>query len=131
MRNLSDLDQFRDRSRDVIERYGTTGDDTCGRFFLESPIDKAVMCVVASSGEGWDHVSVSRKNRVPNWIEMEFIKRRFFLPHEVALQFHVAEADHINNHVNCLHLWRPLDFEIQLPPAWMVGVPDDQEKTRA
>jgi len=127
MRNLNDLNQFRDRSRDVIAIYGGYGDDSCGRFFLMSPIDKAFMCVIASSGEGWDHVSVSRKNRVPNWIEMEFIKRAFFLPHEVAVQFHVAESDHINNHVNCLHLWRPLHYDFVLPPAWMVGIPEQKE----
>jgi hypothetical protein len=121
MRNLNDLNKYRDRSYDVMRAYGSIGDATCGRFFLLSPIDRALMCIIAASGEGWDHVSISRKNRVPNWVEMDFVKRRFFLPEEVAFQLHVAEKDHINEHPHCLHLWRPLDREIPLPPGWMVG----------
>ena len=127
MRNLNELERFRDRSRDVIARYGSTGDDTCGRFFLQSPIDRAAMCIIASSGEGWDHVSVSRRNRVPNWIEMEFVKRRFFKPEEVVFELHVAEADHISNFPHCLHLWRPTDQEIPLPPKWMVGAKNEDQ----
>ena len=127
MRNLNDLDQHRDRSDDVIKEYGSIGDETCGRFFFQSPLDKATMCVIASSGEGWDHVSVSRRKRMPNWIEMEFAKRLFFLPEEIAFEFHVAEKNHINNHPYCLHLWRPLDREIPLPPDWMVGFNPEEE----
>lgn len=126
MRNLNELDRFRDRSDDVISLYGSIGDETCGRFFMESPIDRAPMCIIAASGEGWDHVSVSRKNRVPNWIEMEYVKRKFFHPDEVAFEFHVAEKDHISHHPNCLHLWRPLNQDIMLPPKWMVGAEEGQ-----
>lgn len=90
-------------------------------FRLTSPIDGGVLTVVASSGDGWDHVSVSRTNRCPNWPEMEFVKRRFFKDDETAMQLHVPEADHVNFHPFCLHLWRPYDVEIPRPPEWMVG----------
>lgn len=131
MRNLNELNAHRDKSSDVIREFGSIGDEECGRFFFLSPIDRGLLCVIAATGEGWDHVSVSRKNRVPNWYEMEYIKRKFFLPEEVAFEFHVAESDHISNHPHCLHLWRPVDQVIPLPPSWMVGVKPQKEADKA
>jgi hypothetical protein len=121
MRNLHLLDQFRDTSREVVAMWGFTGDETCGRFYIPSPVDKAPMCVVASSGMDWDHISVSRKNRCPNWPEMEFAKHLFFKDDETAMQLHVPPSDHINVHPFCLHIWRPLNGEIPRPPSIMVG----------
>lgn len=121
MRNLRLLDTFRLSTPRIIAYYGSAGDHQNGCFEVPSPIDKASLFVVASVGEGWDHVSVSRSNRAPNWPEMEHIKRMFFKDDETAMQLHVPPSDHINCHPNCLHLWRPLDVEIPRPPADMVG----------
>jgi len=76
--------------------------------------------VVASLGLDWDHVSVSLTNRCPNWFEMDFIKRLFFEPNEVAFQLHVESKNHISIHDYCLHLWRPQKQDIPLPPKLMV-----------
>jgi hypothetical protein len=65
------------------------------------------MKVIISNGGGWDHVSVSLENRCPTWKEMCAVKDLFFKDDEVAMQLHVAKADHINHHPFCLHLWRP------------------------
>ncbi len=97
------------------------GDETCGAFKIESPIDGAHLRVIASCGAGWDHVSVSRKNRTPNYPEMVFVKNLFFRDDETVMELHVPSADHVNLHPNCLHLWRPQNVEIPRPPAWMVG----------
>lgn len=117
MRNLYEraVNSFRVRSRLGV------GDDTCGAFSVPSPIDNASMYVIASSGGGWDHVSVSRRNRPPNWAEMEAVRELFFKNDETVIQFSVPRADHVNCHPNCLHLWRPQETEIPRPPAWMVG----------
>lgn len=115
------VDQYRLKSKGVIDMWSFVGDHTCGAFLIPSPIDKATLKIIASSGEGWDHVSISRKNRCPNWPEMEFIKRLFFKPTETAMQLHVPISDHISIHPNCLHLWWPLDHEIIMPPSIMVG----------
>lgn len=77
--------------------------------------------VIASWGAAWDHVSVSYPDRCPTWAEMERVKRAFFRSEETAMQLHVPPADHINVHPFCLHLWRPHDAEIPMPPKWMVG----------
>jgi hypothetical protein len=123
MRNLRLLDRYRDVGPEVIRLFGFAGDETCGAFLLPSPIDGASIRVIASSGEGWDHVSVSRKNRCPNWAEMEHVKRLFFADTETAMQLHVPASDHINCHPYCLHLWRPQFTEIPRPPAEFVDPP--------
>jgi len=121
MRNLHLLDAFRDTSPVVVDRYGSTGDETCGAFLVPSPIDRQLMRVIASVGMGWDHVSVSRSSRCPNWPEMEHVKHLFFRDDETAMQLHVPRDDHVNFHPHCLHLWRPLVGEIPRPPSIMVG----------
>ena len=69
----------------------------------------------------WDHVSVSLPNRIPNWTEMAFVKSVFWDDHEIVMQLHVPVADHRNLHPNCLHLWKPLNEPIPMPPADMVA----------
>lgn len=128
MRDLTEIDRFRLRTADVLRAYGSFGDAECGVFEIPSPTDRGALHVIASSGEGWDHVSVSRRHRCPNWPEMEQVKRLLFKDDETAMQLHVPASDHINCHPNCLHLWRPHDVQIPRPPGWMIG---PQEVTAA
>lgn len=76
--------------------------------------------VIVSDLGGWDHVSVSLPNRTPTWEEMCFIKALFFEPTEVVMQLHPAKSEYVNHHTNCLHLWRPQDKRIPLPPIEFV-----------
>jgi hypothetical protein len=71
------------------------------------------------SGESilWDHVSVSIADRCPTWNEMCWIKDLFFDPEECVLQFHPPQSQYINIHPYVLHLWKPKDIEIPLPPS--------------
>jgi hypothetical protein len=114
---------------DFALRAGIDG----GMYRLASPIDQKPLRIIASFGEGWDHVSVSRADRIPNWIEMCFVKKKFFDPEELAMQLHPAESEYINNHPRCLHLWKPHDAVIPTPPGIMVGIKgvDNVSKTTA
>ena len=76
--------------------------------------------IIASDGGGWDHVSVSLSDRCPTWEEMERVKRAFFRDNETAVQYHVPLSDRINNHTNCLHLWRPQSAALPRPPKEFV-----------
>ena len=78
--------------------------------------------IIASWGGGWDHVSVSFRNRTPTWEEMAEVKRMFFRADETVVQFHPEEEEYINNHPYCLHLWKKQGHRHELPPWWMVGV---------
>lgn len=120
MIDLRRLNHLRFRDEAFMEYIVGATDELFGTFWVKSPVDGAGLKVLASNGHGWDHVSVSRRNRPPNWPEMDHIKRLFFLPGEVAMQLHVAVEDHINNHPNVLHLWRPHHDSIPLPPKEFV-----------
>lgn len=120
MRNLAGLNHHRVKTPEVLNYFGSYGDHTCGVFEIPIPRTGAVLKVVASSGDDWDHLSVSLPNRCPNWIEMEFAKRKFFNPEEVCMQLHVAEADHLSIHPHVLHIWRPQKKKIPLPPKEFV-----------
>ena len=131
MRNLYDREvaRFRLKTDRIVQLFGSVGDDTAGAFEARSPRSGEKLFIVASTGEGWDHVSVSCQKRCPTWEEMSYVKRLFFLPGEVAYQLHVGEADHINFHENCLHLWRCLDAEVPLPPPGLIApIRNDQRK---
>jgi len=117
MRRLRELKAY--RARDWEKRMGGKGDDFGGCFRV--PLAPGVeLAVIASSLGGWDHLSVSTPHRCPTWAEMEHVKRLFFRPDEVAMQLHVATTDHISIHPNCLHIWRPHDVPIPLPPKEFV-----------
>ena len=121
MRPLHLLDLYRRSDSDVLRLYGTAGDDYGGLFQIPSCIDKAPMIVIASNDAGWDHVSVSRKNRCPNWAELDQVYRLFFRDGEHAMQLHLPADQHISVHPYTLHLWRPHDQSIPLPPKEFVA----------
>lgn len=117
MKNLSYIDKHR---VDLSDVYGSLGDSKNGAFKVY--VEGKSFFVVASSGGGWEHVSVHPKNqkRCPTWEEMCAVKDMFFEPEEVVMQLHPAHSEYVNNHLYCLHLWRPLEREIPLPPVKFV-----------
>lgn len=120
MKNLNNLNRFRD-IENAKRLWGSAGDHEAGMFRVPSSIDGAQITIIASVGEGWDHVSASRVDRCPTWEEMEQIKRMFFRDDECAFQLHVPPSDHISVHPHCLHIWRPVNGKFPMPPSWMVG----------
>jgi hypothetical protein len=116
MKDLSELIQYR-----IRHPQRGWGDSHGGCFKVQSPLQKNQdLFIIASNTDGWDHVSVSMKKRIPTWTEMDYIKRLFFEPDEVVMQLHPAEDQHINIMEYCLHLFRPQNEKIPLPPEWMV-----------
>jgi len=81
-----------------------------------------VLTVVASNQGGWDHVSVSLPSMTPTWSMMCFVKDLFFEKDEVVIQYHPKEADYVNCHKHCLHMWRPQYIPLTTPPTIMVGL---------
>lgn len=115
MRNLKHLDPYR-----VRHPLAGMGDEHSGAFMLKLDGSKLIFSVIASTGMGWDHVSVSAEERCPKWNEMQQIKELFFKDDEVVIQLHPAKENYINHHPNCLHLWRPQHQNIPLPDPVMV-----------
>ncbi len=101
-------------------RYG----EDFGIFEIPHAKTNVVLRIQASLGEGWEHVSVSLPNRCPNWPEMHHVKTLFWDDEEAVMQLHPPQSDYRSFHPFCLHLWRPMDKEIPLPPGIMVA-PDE------
>ena len=105
-------------------RSGRLGSDESfgnnGAFHVKLKHDQMVFCI-ASDGEGWEHVSVSRQDRTPTWDEMSQVKRMFWTDDDCVVEFHPPVSEYVNFHKHCLHLWRPVAELLPTPPSWMVG----------
>lgn len=77
--------------------------------------------VIASDQVGWEHVSVSRRDRPPLWDEMCQIKAMFWGDDDCVIQYHPPRSEYVNNHPNCLHLWRPIGASLPMPDSLLVG----------
>lgn len=109
-------EQFRVRAG----KLATTADDGNNGMFMVRLRHRQVVKVIASDGLGWEHVSVSREDRCPSWDEMCQVKALFWEPEDCVLQYHPPEADYVNTHPFCLHLWRPIEVAVPRPPMLLV-----------
>lgn len=56
---------------------------------------------------------------------MCFIKDTFWNKDECCIEYHPAKKDYVNNHEYCLHIWKPINLEIPMPPSIMIGLKKD------
>lgn len=116
MRNLDYLDEF----RVFIAGLSVAVDSHNGIFRIMLKSSRLMFNVIASDGDGWDHVSVSTNYRCPRWNEMKEIKDMFFDEEETVVQFHPKKSEYINNDPYCLHMWRLQNYDFPKPPEYMV-----------
>lgn len=109
-----------------------------GCFILPSVIPSRMIMTIASDGrdwfrsglkgEPWEHVSVhcysGKRQFTPTWVEMCAVKDMFWDEEDAVIQLHPPKSDYVNNHLNTLHLWRPTQTPVLLPPAVTVGIKD-------
>lgn len=81
-----------------------------------------IVYVIASDQMGWNHVSVSRKDRCPTWDEMCQIKNLFWGETDWVVQYHPPKSEYVNNHPYCLHLWQPIGQAFPVPESILVGI---------
>lgn len=76
-----------------------------------------------SWGAGWEHVSVRPMNdTMPTWDDMCLIKDMFWDEEDCVVQYHPPKSEYVNNLDNCLHLWKPIDQEMPMPPSILIGL---------
>ena len=118
----SNIEQYRIRAGE----WGSNPGDDYGAFEIPGPCNM-ILRIIASSGDSeigidWEHVSVSCRNRCPNWTEMCYVKDLFWDAEETVMQLHPPRSQWINLHPYCLHLWRPQLEVIPMPPSITVGI---------
>lgn len=74
---------------------------------LKHPRTGAKLSIIASTDNGWEHISVTLANRTPTWDEMCYVKKVFFEDEDLCLQFHPRKSQYVNAHEHCLHIWKP------------------------
>lgn len=118
----ADIEIYRRKDLE-IEGYGRSGEGTGDGIFVAFPKLSGFgpVRIISSAGDGWEHVSVSLENRAPSWAEMCWVKDLFWSPDECVIQYHPPEADYVNHHPYCLHLWKPIGVELPRPPTDFVG----------
>lgn len=97
----------------------TAADGNNGAFRLR--LNTGPCLAIVSEGMGWEHVSVSRRDRCLTWEEMCQVKNLFWDEEDCVIQYHPPKSQYVNNHPYCLHLWRPTEQQIPTPPRIMVG----------
>lgn len=113
---------FKVPEKDRVHVKGYPPGDAQNGFFVVKLKHNQLVTVIASNGAGWEHVSVSRRDRTPTWEEMCQVKDIFWDEDDCVIQYHPPKSEYVNNHKNCLHLWRPLGRNIPTPPALLVGI---------
>lgn len=120
MKKLDNINNFR---RVDLYGYGDIGDEYSGTFIIDRYKNDEFYLVIVSNGLGWDHVSVTlhKKNganikRCPSYEEMQMVKEKVFSEEEVVFQLHPREEDYIDTHPYCLHLWKPNNCNMSIPP---------------
>ena len=96
----------------------TEADGNNGAFLIRTR--SGALRVIASDGGLWEHCSVSLGGRCPTWAEMCLVKDLFWDPEDAVMQLHPPASTYVNNHPFTLHLWRPVDRAIPMPPIVMV-----------
>lgn len=112
MRKISEIKQ-----NPMLEVKQTTIDGISGILHMAG-LRKCTF--IMSFGGGWEHVSVCPRNRKPDWDEMCKVKDIFWSPDECVVQYHPAESNYVNLMENCLHLWRPIEEQMPVPPTLYV-----------
>ena len=113
-------ERYRYSGERIPDIFRSSAEDGNNGYFV-IPFESYDLVVLASDGREWEHVSVSLRNRTPNWREMCYVKSLFWDPEDCVMQLHPPESEYVNNHEYCLHLWRPIGKEIPRPPSNMVG----------
>lgn len=96
-----------------------------------NPHSSLKFTVIASDGEGWEHVSVSLQMRCPTWPELCYVKGLFWDDWDCVVQYHPPRSEYVNNHAFCLHMWRPTGVALPMPPSILVGYQSLQPKDLA
>lgn len=77
---------------------------------------------------GWEHLSVSMPSKTPSWDQMCIMKDIFWSEDEACVEYHPRKEDYVNNHQHCLHIWKPVEETLPLPPSILVGFKNEEEK---
>ena len=72
-------------------------------------------------GKVWYHLSCSYRDHLPDWSDLEMLKRVFIGHEQTAYQVLPPVSKYVNIHKYCLHLWCCMDGAVTPDFTTMVG----------
>lgn len=116
-----------ERFRLTSGQHATTrADGNNGRFVVILMFRQSVL-VEASDASGWEHVAISRTDRVVSYGELRQIKDMFWSPEDCVLQFFPPQGAFIYDDRTQLHLWRPAGADLPVPGAHLFEFNNSRE----
>lgn len=122
---MKSIDEIKKTPNLFIE--AETSNDGMGGHYYDKESGKNLNFIF-SYQMGWEHLSVSMPSRTPSWNQMCRMKDIFWNKDEVCVQYHPKEEDYVNMHKHCLHIWKPTNEILPIPPHILVGFKDEEEK---
>ena len=122
---MKKIDEIRKTRNLFIE--AETSNDGMGGHYYDSVSGKRLNFIF-SYQLGWEHLSVSMPSKTPSWDQMCKMKDIFWNDDETCVQFHPKKEDYVNNHPHCLHIWKPVNEKLPIPPSILVGFRREEEK---
>ena len=93
----------------ILQRFGDGG-----AYQFRNGLRVIVSTATMADGHEWMHISVSRKDRLPSYDDLKFVKNTF-AEKRFAYQVFPPPDDNVNIHEFCLHLWLPLSIDLPIP----------------
>lgn len=72
-------------------------------------------CSLREDNKAWIHISLSRKNRMPDWLDIVKVKEDFLGPNVYAYIILPPKSKYVNIHKYVLNIYAPLDGLPVLP----------------
>ena len=122
---MKSLEEIKSTPNLVIE--AETDNDGIGGYYYDKFNNKKLNFIF-SYQMGWEHLSVSMPSKTPSWEQMCMMKYIFWNEDEACVEYHPKKEDYVNNHKHCLHIWKPTNEVLPLPPSILVGFRSETEK---
>jgi hypothetical protein len=112
----------------LSSRYGgIPGSGSNGCFLLLCPVTGCTLRVIVSNGrdwqqagmpgEPWEHVSISKEFGIlSTYLERKWVRETFWEDEETVIEFWPPKSKFVNINPGVLHLWRPTETVIPMPP---------------
>lgn len=121
---MKELEKILANGKLNIKTQLTDGDDIQLRAYYTDPLTQKRYWCKFTRAMGWEHLTISGQNKVPDWNVMCKVKDIFWDDEECCIEYHPRKSQYVNNNETCLHIWKPIGVELPEPPTILLGFQD-------